>query len=104
MHDMTKLTPAEGTSQTFLKAGNRYVSTAGSLTLHHRHQYTATKPRQYLMFYPSGGGAGKYLTGLYPNTSGWFIGEIKGVYYRITLTDDAVTFQQMGGEGRRSHV
>jgi hypothetical protein len=99
MPDTPKLTNSETTSQTFLKAGNRYVSSTGTLTLHHRHQYTATKPRQYLMFYPAGGGSPKYLTGLYPQPDGGFIGENKGVYYRVTLTDDAITMLAVSGEG-----
>jgi hypothetical protein len=83
----------------FTKAGDRYIGSAGDLSVkvHQRKEYTKEKPRLYLMYSIQGQPA-KYLTGLYPQSDGAFIGEKNGVYWRISLTDDAIEFGPIRGK------
>jgi hypothetical protein len=84
--------------QVFSRVGERRFSSNGvTLSLHQRQEYTPKKPRLYLMYAPSGQPF-KYLTGLYPQPDGTFIGENKGVYWRVSLTDDAIEMQVRGKE------
>lgn len=101
----SKVSLTQATTQTFFKAGSKYVSETGVLTIHQRKEYTDKKPKHYLLFQPQGETKPKYLTGLYPQKDGGFIGEFNRVFWRINLTDDAVTFQRIGGgEGKVPYV
>lgn len=97
MPDTSNLIPTDGTAKVFFKAGSKYVSDKGILTIHQRKEYTDRKPKLYLLFKPSGDAKAKYLTGLYPQQDGGFIGEFNKVYWHINLTEQAVTFQRIGG-------
>lgn len=96
---MPKISPESLTLQTFVKAGNRYISPAGTLTLHKRKEYTKLKPEKYLFFYPTGTGEKLYLSSLYPQPNGRFIAEANGVYWSVNVTDDAISFEQVGAGG-----
>jgi hypothetical protein len=89
---MTKLNAEALASKPFLKAGSRYISEAGILTLHKRKQYTSTKPEHYLFFEPSGTGKREYLSSLYPQPNGGFIAELKGIYWLVNLTEGEIRF------------
>lgn len=84
----------------FTKAGNRFIDPAGGLTLylHHRKEYTQERPRLYLMYAPQGSQT-RYLTGLYPQPDGTFIGEKNGVYWRVSVTDYEIAFKAVN-EGK----
>lgn len=92
------------TLQTFVKAGNRYISPAGILTLHKRNEPTRLKPENYLFFEPTGTGQRIYLSSLYPSAGGRFIAEANGVYWSVNLTDDAISFEQIAGGGGSKSV
>jgi hypothetical protein len=92
---MVKIMPLESTSKTFVKAGNRFISDTGSITIHKRKTYTSTKPEQYVVYTPPQGGKPEYLSGLYPRPDGTFIAEFKGIYWAVTLTADEVHFHQL---------
>lgn len=92
---MPKLKAGVITSKPFLKAGNRYISEAGIITLHKRTNYTSTKPEQYLFFEPSGTGERQYLSSLYPQPDGGFIAEKNGVYWRVNLTEQEIRFTSL---------
>lgn len=99
---MTKLKAGFITSKPFLKAGNRYISEAGIITLHKRTNYTSTKPEHYLFFEPSGTGQRQYLSSLYPQPDGGFIAEKNGVYWRVNLTEQEIRFTSVAkGEGAK---
>ena len=89
----SKVSLTQATSQTFTKVGSKYVGQAGVITLHQRTEYTERKPKFYLIYQPSREAKPAYLTGLYPQASGGFIGEKNGVYWRIDLTDEAIKFE-----------
>lgn len=104
MSDSTNLSLTQATTQTFFKAGSKYVSDKGIVTIHQRKEWTERKPKHYVLFQPSGEAKPKYLTGLYPQSNGGFIGEFNRVFWRINLTDDSVTFQRIGGgEGESAY-
>lgn len=96
---MPKIKPEVLNLQTFVKAGNRYISPAGILTLHKRKEYTSLKPENYLFFQPTGTADRLYLSSLYPQANGRFIAEANGVYWSVNVTEEAISFEQMNAGG-----
>jgi len=83
---------------TFTRTGEKRFSGNGvTISLHHRQEYTPKKPRLYLMYAPAGQSF-KYLTGLYPQPDGTFIGENRGVYWAVSVTDDLIEMKVRGKE------
>lgn len=98
---MPKIKPEVLNLQTFVKAGNRYISPAGVLTLHKRKEYTSLKPENYLFFQPTGTADRLYLSSLYPKPDGRFIAEANGVYWSVSVSEDAISFERIaGGEAK----
>jgi hypothetical protein len=48
--------------------------------------------------YAPAGQSFKYLTGLYPQPDGTFIGENRGVYWAVSVTDDLIEMKVRGKE------